>query len=105
MIQPLDTLGQAWPLRDEVARAGYYAATLDTGIRCEITVGAKVAVHRYTFPAASSGRVVIDMSMGGLAVELGRTVPLRAQVESMGLGRAQGTVVMEGVPLSVYAEV
>ncbi|MGK5681403.1 glycoside hydrolase domain-containing protein [Actinoplanes sp. URMC 104] len=105
MVQSLDDLGQAWPLHDETAEAGYYAATLGTGIRCEITVGEKVAVHRYTFPASSSGRVVIDLSCGGLATELGRTVPLRAQIESMGHGRAQGTVVMEGVPLSVYAEV
>jgi putative alpha-1,2-mannosidase len=105
MVQPLDDLGQAWPLYDEEAEAGYYAATLDTGVRCEITVGTKVAVHRYTFPEHSSARVVVDLSCGGLAIELGRTVPLRAQVESMGQGRAQGTVVMEGVPLSVYLEV
>ncbi|GAA4730920.1 hypothetical protein GCM10023263_86740 [Phytohabitans rumicis] len=105
MVQPLDDLGQAWPLYDEMAEAGYYAATLDTGVRCEITVGAKVAVHRYTFPEHSSARVVVDLSCGGLAIELGRTVPLRAQAESMGHGRAQGTVVMEGVPLSVYLEV
>ncbi len=50
MVQPLDDLGEAWALHDEVAAAGYYAATLDTGVRCEITVGEKVAVHRYTFP-------------------------------------------------------
>ena len=105
MVQPLDVLGQAWPVHDEEAQAGYYAATLDTGVRCEITVGDKVAVHRYTFPEHSSARVVVDLSCGGLAIELGRTVPLRAQVESMGHGRAQGTVVMEGVPLSVYLEV
>ncbi|MEV1000721.1 glycoside hydrolase domain-containing protein [Nonomuraea sp. NPDC050202] len=105
MVQPLDVLGESWPLYDEVARAGYYAATLDTGIRCELTVGTKVAVHRYTFPEHSSARVVIDLSCGGLAIELGRTVPVRAQVESMGHGRVQGTVVMEGVPLSVYVEV
>ncbi len=105
MVQPLDALGQAWPLRDEVAEAGYYAATLDTGIRCEITVGPKAAVHRYTFPQHRSARVVVDLSCGGLAIDLGRTVPLRAQVESMGHGRAQGTVVVEGVPLSVYLEV
>jgi len=73
-------------------------------VRCEITVGAKVAVHRYTFPEHRSARVVVDMSCGGLAIDLGRTVPLRAQVESMGRGRAQGTVVMEGVPLSVHLE-
>ncbi|GAA0420966.1 hypothetical protein Acor_79210 [Acrocarpospora corrugata] len=105
MVQPLDALGESWPLRDEVAEAGYYAATLDTGVRCELTVGTKVAVHRYTFPEHSSARVVIDLSIGGLAIEHGRTVPLRAQVESMGHGRAQGTVAMEGVPLSVYVDV
>nr|WP_211216709.1 GH92 family glycosyl hydrolase [Actinoplanes globisporus] len=104
MVQPLDSLGESWALRDEIAEAGYYAATLDTGVRCEITVGAKVAVHRYTFPEHRSARVVVDLSCGGLAIDLGRTVPLRAQVESMGRGRAQGTVVMEGVPLSVYLE-
>ena len=105
MVQPLDHLGESWPLDDEVAEPGYYAATLGTGVRCEITVGPKVAVHRYTFPEHSSARVVVDLSCGGLAIDLGRTVPLRAQVESMGRGRAQGTVVMEGVPLSVYLEV
>jgi predicted alpha-1,2-mannosidase len=105
MIQPLDNLGDAWPLSDEVAEAGYYAATLDTGTRCEITVGAKVAVHRYTFPQHRSARLVVDLSCGGLAIEHGRTIPLRAQLESMGHGRAQGTVVVEGVPLSVYLEV
>jgi putative alpha-1,2-mannosidase len=105
MVQPLDELGQSWALQDEVAEAGYYGATLDTGVRCEITVGPKVAVHRYTFPEHRSARVVVDMSLGGLAIDLGRTVPLRAQVESMGYGRAQGTVVMEGVPLSVHMEV
>ncbi|MFC0527673.1 glycoside hydrolase domain-containing protein [Phytohabitans kaempferiae] len=105
MVQPLDVLGQAWPLHDEVAEPGYYAATIDTGVRCEVTVGTKVAVHRYTFPEHRSARLVVDLSCGGLDIELGRTVPLRAQVENMGYGRARGTVVMEGVPLSVYLEV
>ncbi|MFC7277102.1 GH92 family glycosyl hydrolase [Paractinoplanes rhizophilus] len=105
MVQPLDSLGESWALHDEMAEAGYYAATLDTGVKCEITVGGKVAVHRYTFPENRSARVVVDLSCGGLNIDLGRTVPLRAQVESMGRGRAQGTVVMEGVPLSVHLEV
>lgn len=105
MVEPLDVLGEAWPLHDEVAEPGYYAATLDTGIRCEVTVGEKVAVHRYTFPAHRSARIVVDLSCGGLAIEHGRTVPLRARVESLGQGRAQGTVVVEGVPLSVHLEV
>ncbi len=105
MVQPLDALGQSWPLLGERAGAGYYTATLGTGIGCELTVGAKVAVHRYTFPATRSARLVVDLSCGGLAIEHGRTVPLRAQVESIGHGRAQGTVVVEGVPLSVAIEV
>jgi predicted alpha-1,2-mannosidase len=105
MVQQLDTLGQAWPLHDETAEAGYYAATLDTGVRCEITVGEKVAVHRYTFPEHRGARIVVDLSCGGLAIDHGRTVPLRAHVESLGHGRAQGTVVVEGVPLSVHVEV
>ncbi|HYQ69209.1 glycoside hydrolase domain-containing protein [Actinophytocola sp.] len=105
MVQQLDVLGVSWPLRDEAAEAGYYAATLDTDIRCELTVGAKVAIHRYTFPAHRSARIVVDLSIGGLAIDLGRTVPLRAHVESLGNGRAQGTVVVEGIPLSVYLEV
>ncbi|WP_262384709.1 glycoside hydrolase domain-containing protein [Actinoplanes teichomyceticus] len=104
MVQPLDDLGRSWALHDERAEPGYYAANLDTGVRCEITVGEKVAVHRYTFPDHPSARVVIDLSCGGLAIDLGRTVPLRAQVESMGHGCARGTVVMEGVPLSIYLE-
>ena len=41
---------------------GYYAATLDSGIRCEITVGPKIAVHRYTFPEHRNARLVIDFS-------------------------------------------
>ncbi|WP_424186378.1 glycoside hydrolase domain-containing protein [Actinokineospora sp. G85] len=105
MLEPLDELGRAWGLRDEMAEPGYYAATVDSGIRSEITVGAKVAVHRYTFPEHRSARVVVDLSCGGLAIDHGRTVPLRASVVSIGDGRAQGTVVLEGVPLSVYIEV
>src|SRR4051794_12095356 len=104
MVQQLDALGESWSLTDEVAEPGYYSATLGSGVRCEITVGDKVAVHRYTFPEHPSSRVVIDLSCGGLAIELGRTVPLRALAESIGQGHVQGTVVMEGVPLSVHAE-
>ena len=55
--------------------------------------------------SSRSARVVVDLSCGGLAIDHGRTVPLRAQVESMGHGHAQGTIVVEGVPLSVHLEV
>src|SRR3954466_2057383 len=54
MLQPLDDLGQLWPLSAEEAEPGHYAATLGgtaagdpalrEGIRCELTVGPKSAV-------------------------------------------------------------
>ena len=104
MLQPLDDLGDTWELHDERAEPGYYACTLDTGIRCEITVGPRSAVHRYTFPAHRDARSSIDFSMGGLAIEHGRTVPLRAHLEALGLGVAQGETVVEGAPLAVHLE-
>jgi putative alpha-1,2-mannosidase len=104
MLRPLDDLGQVWDLVDEVAEPGYYAATLSSGIRAEITVGPKSAVHRYTFPAHHDARVVIDFSLGGLDIPYGRTVPLRAHLASVAPGCAEGEVVVEGAPLAVRVE-
>ena len=44
----------------EEAEPGYYAVTLDGGIHVELTATARVAVHRYTFPAP--GAIVIDLA-------------------------------------------
>ena len=104
MLEPLDVLGRTWDLTDEEAEPGYYAATLDSGIRSELTVGPKSAVHRYTFPKHRNARVVIDFSLGGLAIPHGSTVPLRAHLESVEPGVAQGQIVVEGAPLAIYIE-
>ncbi|WP_456824119.1 glycoside hydrolase domain-containing protein [Cellulomonas sp. P5_E12] len=104
MLQPLDDLGQLWDIVDEAAEPGYYAATLDSGIRAEITVGPKSAVHRYTFPAHRDARLVIDFSLGGLTIPYGRTVPLRAHLHSISPGVAQGEIVVEGAPLAIHVE-
>ncbi|NVB79067.1 MAG: glycoside hydrolase family 92 protein [Kofleriaceae bacterium] len=45
---------------DERAEAGYYAVKLASGIDVELTATARVAVHRYTMPAA--GAVVVDLA-------------------------------------------
>jgi predicted alpha-1,2-mannosidase len=46
----------------EVAEPGYYAVTLDDyAVRAELTVGARVGMHRYRFPAARSAHVLIDL--------------------------------------------
>ena len=113
MTLPLDELGRTWDLVDEEARPGYYAATLrddadpgsgDAGIRAEITVGPKSAVHRYTFPRHRNARIVIDFSLGGLSIPFGSTIPLRAHLQSIAPGVAQGEIVVEGAPLAVHVE-
>ncbi len=114
LTDPLKELGKQFRLEDEHAEPGYYSAKLGgssnpsdmaPGIRAELTVANKVAVHRYTFPNSGDARLVIDFSCGGLALQHGRTLPMRADLETLGPGRARGTVVMEGVPLSVHIEV
>ena len=45
---------------DEQVRAGFYGVTLASGIAVELTATPRVALHRYTLPAA--GAVVIDLA-------------------------------------------
>lgn len=104
MMTPLDDLGTAWEITDEVAEPGYYAATLANGIDAEITVGPKSAVHRYTFPEHDDARIVLDASHGGLAIAGGQTVPLRAELHAATPTSAAGNIVMEGVPVCFHAE-
>ncbi|KAA1422767.1 glycoside hydrolase family 92 protein [Mumia zhuanghuii] len=104
MLEPLDALGRTWRLHDEEAEPGWYAATLDSGVRCEVTVGPKSAVHRYTFPAHHDARLVVDFSLGGLAIPYGATVPLRSHLEAVSPGVARGEIVVEGAPLAVHLE-
>lgn len=104
MLDPLDELGTEWSITSETAEPGFYAATLGNGIRCELTVGPKSAIHRYTFPAHRDARVVIDAGHGGLSIDHGATVPLRARLTARGGGVADGEVVMEGVPVAFHIE-
>ena len=104
MVEPLDVLGRTWDITEESAEPGYYSATLDSGVTAEITVGPKSAVHRYTFPRHSNARIVIDFSLGGLAIPYGATVPLRAHLETLEPGVARGEVVAEGAPIAVHIE-
>ncbi len=104
MIQPLDDLGTTWKVTEEQAQPGYYSALLASGVRVEVTVGPKSAVHRYTFPEHHDARLVLDLSHGGLTIPYGTTVPLRAHVQALGHGRAEAVVVMEGVPVAVHVE-
>src|SRR6201991_172377 len=105
MLGPLDDLGTTWDLLDEVAEPGYYAATLSSGVRCEVTVGPKSAVHRYTFPADDAARIDIDASTGGLAIPHSRTVPLQAHLAMLEREVAQGETQFGGVHPPAHLEV
>ena len=104
MIEPLDELGRTWELVDEHAEPGLYSATLENGIEAQLVAGPRSMIHRYRFPAHPNARVVVDLSTGGLTIPYGATVPLRARLESVEPGIAQGEIVVEGVPLAIYVE-
>ena len=107
LVGGLDQLGQRWKLLNETASPGYYAAELKgTGIKAELTVTGKAALHRYTFPKSSESRIAIDLSAGGLDVERQGmvTIPTEADIEVISSQAVQGKVVMEGIPLHFYIE-
>ncbi|SDH91771.1 glycoside hydrolase domain-containing protein [Agrococcus jejuensis] len=105
LTEPLDGLGRQFELLDEQASPGRYSARLDNGVLAELTAGPKSVVHRYTFPRHKDARVVIDCSIGGLQIPFGETVPLRAHLQLVAPGVAQGEIVVEGAPLVVHVEV
>ncbi len=52
----------AFSHRNEVARPGYYAVTLDRyRVKAELTATPRVALHRYTFPETREAGFVIDL--------------------------------------------
>ena len=49
----------------ESAFPGYYEVTLsDNNVRCQLTATQRVGVHKYTFPAGSDQRMILDMLHG-----------------------------------------
>jgi predicted alpha-1,2-mannosidase len=51
---------------EEVARAGYYAVTLeDYGIRAELTTTTRAGMQRYTFPKTDQARILFDLAIPG----------------------------------------
>jgi predicted alpha-1,2-mannosidase len=101
----LAELGRRWTLREETARPGYYAATLgESGIRAELTVSRRAAMHRYTIPGDGVALLALDLSAGGIQFPKMGTRPTRGEMAVLAPNAAQGMVVMAGFPLYVYAE-
>ena len=63
----LADLSAAFSHDDEEAAPGYYAVTLDSGVRVELTATAHAGVHRYTFPAGEASLVLDLGSSNGLS--------------------------------------
>jgi predicted alpha-1,2-mannosidase len=54
----------SWSLYDhknEIAKPGYYALTLDNGIKSELTVSQRCGFHRYSFPANGKKALIVDL--------------------------------------------
>ncbi len=58
-----DTLPAAFSHHNEQAHAGYYAVTLNNGIKAELTATTRSGIHRYTFPT-NQGIIKIDLRHG-----------------------------------------
>ncbi|KIP07755.1 glycoside hydrolase family 92 protein [Phlebiopsis gigantea 11061_1 CR5-6] len=51
---------------DDFAEPGYFSSNLSTGIRAELTVTRRTALHRYTFPAGTvNPRILVDITNEG----------------------------------------
>lgn len=69
LLQPTatlrDDLASGYVKSSEMARPGYYAVDLsDNGVRVELTVGDRVAYHRYTFDRPGRVWVLVDLQHG-----------------------------------------
>ncbi len=62
----------------EIAEPGYYAVTLESGVKCEATATERVAVWRFTWPDGAARRLFVDaaaMLMQSFNQKKGATVP------------------------------
>src|SRR5690606_17035507 len=106
LVGDLAQLGTLWPLEDESASPGIYAATLGgTGIRAELTTSLRGALHRYTFPAGSRPRIAVDLSAGGIDFPGMRTLPTATDLALVSNNAVHGSMDMAGVRVYVYVEV
>ena len=102
----LGALGTAWDIAEEQASPGSYTCRLPhTRITCELTVTPRGAVHRYTFPKSERACLAVDFSHGGIHIEDGQTIPLRAEFQLLGTRTAEACVTMEGLPIRMAVEV
>ena len=58
------TTGNTWSLLDhqkETAHPGYYAITLEDGVKAELTATTRTGLHRYTYPESKPQQLIVDL--------------------------------------------
>ncbi len=53
--------GSKFSHANEKAGAGYYSVIFNDSIKAELTTTTRVGIHRYTFPSAATGYVILDL--------------------------------------------
>lgn len=95
---PLDTADIKSPRTNEIAKVGYYAATLNRyKVRAELTSSRRVGFHRYTFADAGNAHVTVNVAAAlglGPGSEsqkfLGAEVHVLSDHEVQGVARFRG---------------
>ncbi|MEW2619174.1 GH92 family glycosyl hydrolase [Streptomyces sp. NPDC048106] len=85
---------------DEEASPGYYRVGLASGVRAELTAGARTGVQRYTFPATTKANVLLNAAQslhkaGGSKVEILDDRTVRTEITGHGFCR-------DTAPYTVY---
>lgn len=93
---------------NETASPGYYAVDLERwGVRAELTAAERAGVHRYTFPAADSARVLFDLARAIDVVEFAPGRLVQGDARIVGDREVEGYGMYKGgwgppVPYRVY---
>ena len=61
---PSSGYGSRFSHNNEQVNPGYYSVQLDNKVKVELTASARVAYHRYEFPANSDAHIIIDLKEG-----------------------------------------
>jgi predicted alpha-1,2-mannosidase len=102
----LDGIGSRFLLENETSRPGLYTGRFaETGVDFEVTCTKRTALHRYTFPSDTTGKVVIDFTSGGLLIEGMKTYPEKARARFLDTNTCEGCVTIEGIPFYFHARV
>jgi predicted alpha-1,2-mannosidase len=105
-VEVLDFEKSKHKILDEEGQPGWYACTLNSGIKAETTVAKKSAMHRFTFPDNQKKHLVVDVAHFLKALDTARVVPVKfpesLELEMYSSTEAGGFVLMDGFPIYFY---